>query len=123
MKVAVLGAGSWGTALGSVLAGKGFTVTLWDKDVPVFPADAKGLLKAAIRDENPVLVMESETLYSVKGDLPDDLDVMGLEQVAEPAARARAERIASPGTSIPRARMDRARRGGPRPASSSGPTT
>src|SRR3984885_4514810 len=38
---------------------------------PAFPADAKGLMKAAIRDENPVLVMESETLYSVKGDLPD----------------------------------------------------
>jgi len=39
---------------------------------PAFPADAKGLMKAAIRDDNPVLVMESETLYSVKGDVPDD---------------------------------------------------
>src|ERR1700685_3057219 len=38
---------------------------------PSFPADAKGLLKAAIRDDNPVLVMESETLYGVKGDVPD----------------------------------------------------
>jgi pyruvate dehydrogenase E1 component beta subunit len=38
---------------------------------PAFPADAKGLLKAAVRDENPVLVMESETLYGVKGDVPD----------------------------------------------------
>src|SRR5579864_6970029 len=43
---------------------------------PAFPADAKGLMKAAIRDDNPVLVMESETLYSVKGDVPDDLDVV-----------------------------------------------
>src|SRR5579864_2978226 len=34
---------------------------------PAFPADAKGLLKAAIRDDNPVLLMESETLYGVKG--------------------------------------------------------
>ena len=42
---------------------------------PAFPADAKALLKAAIRDENPVLVMESETLYSVKGDVPDDVEV------------------------------------------------
>ncbi len=42
---------------------------------PAFPADAKGLMKAAIRDDNPVLVMESETLYSVKGEIPDDLDV------------------------------------------------
>jgi len=38
---------------------------------PAYPADAKGLMKAAIRDDNPVLVMESETLYSVKGDIPD----------------------------------------------------
>jgi pyruvate dehydrogenase E1 component beta subunit len=45
---------------------------------PAFPADAKGLLKAAIRDDNPVLVMESETLYSLKGPIPDDLDVLPL---------------------------------------------
>lgn len=47
---------------------------------PAFPADAKGLLKAAIRDDNPVLVMESETLYSVKGEIPDDLDVVPIGQ-------------------------------------------
>jgi pyruvate dehydrogenase E1 component beta subunit len=45
---------------------------------PAFPADAKGLLKAAIRDDNPVLVMESETLYSIKGEVPDDQDAMPL---------------------------------------------
>ncbi len=38
---------------------------------PAFPADAKGMLKSAIRDDNPVLVMESETLYSVKGEVPE----------------------------------------------------
>ena len=38
---------------------------------PAFPRDAKGLLKAAIRDDNPVCFFESETLYSVKGDVPD----------------------------------------------------
>jgi pyruvate dehydrogenase E1 component beta subunit len=38
---------------------------------PAFPADAKGLMKAAIRDDNPVCFMESETLYSVKGEVPD----------------------------------------------------
>src|SRR5271170_4534583 len=38
---------------------------------PAFPADAKGLLKAAIRDDDPVLVMESETLYAVKGEVPE----------------------------------------------------
>jgi len=45
---------------------------------PAFPADAKGLLKAAIRDDNPVLVMESETLYSIKGDVPEDQDAIPL---------------------------------------------
>jgi pyruvate dehydrogenase E1 component beta subunit len=55
---------------------------------PAFPADAKGLMKAAIRDDNPVLVMESETLYSLKGDLPDGLDAipMGQAQVAREGA-------------------------------------
>jgi pyruvate dehydrogenase E1 component beta subunit len=38
---------------------------------PAFPADAKGLMKASIRDNNPVCFMESETLYSLKGDVPD----------------------------------------------------
>jgi pyruvate dehydrogenase E1 component beta subunit len=51
---------------------------------PAFPADAKGLLKAAVRDDNPVLVMESETLYGVKGDVPDGehLVPLGKAQVA-----------------------------------------
>lgn len=39
---------------------------------PSTPADAKGLLKAAIRDDNPVIFIESETLYNVKGEVPDD---------------------------------------------------
>src|ERR1700719_1773051 len=39
---------------------------------PAFPADAKGLIKTAVRDDNPVLVMESETLYNaVRGEVPD----------------------------------------------------
>src|SRR6202140_2220683 len=53
---------------------------------PAFPADAKGLLKAAIRDDNPVLVMESETLYGVKGDVPDGDEVtpLGKAQISRP---------------------------------------
>jgi len=41
---------------------------------PTTPADAKGLLKSAIRDDNPVVFIESETLYAVKGEVPDDPD-------------------------------------------------
>ncbi len=38
---------------------------------PSNPYDAKGLLKAAIRDNDPVLVMESEKMYGDKGEVPD----------------------------------------------------
>src|SRR2546428_4445102 len=41
---------------------------------PSTPMDAKGLLKAAIRDDNPVIFIESETLYNVKGEVPEDPD-------------------------------------------------
>jgi pyruvate/2-oxoglutarate/acetoin dehydrogenase E1 component len=39
---------------------------------PSTPMDAKGLLKSAIRDDNPVIFIESETLYAMKGEVPDD---------------------------------------------------
>lgn len=41
---------------------------------PGTPADAKGLLKAAIRDNDPVCVFEGEMLYNMKGEVPDDDD-------------------------------------------------
>src|SRR2546425_3310033 len=41
---------------------------------PSTPLDAKGLLKASIRDDNPVIFIESETLYAVKGEVPGDPD-------------------------------------------------
>ncbi len=39
---------------------------------PGTPRDAKGLLKSAIRDENPVIMFEGEMLYNTKGDVPDE---------------------------------------------------
>jgi pyruvate dehydrogenase E1 component beta subunit len=51
--------------------------------VPGTPADAKGLLKAAIRDDDPVLVMEAELLYAMKGEVPDDEDFVIPLGVAE----------------------------------------
>jgi pyruvate dehydrogenase E1 component beta subunit len=41
---------------------------------PATPADAKGLLKSAIRDQDPVAVMEGELLYNGKGEVPDPED-------------------------------------------------
>ena len=38
------------------------------------PGDAKGLLKSAIRDDNPVIFMESEQMYGLKGEVSDDED-------------------------------------------------
>jgi pyruvate dehydrogenase E1 component beta subunit len=40
--------------------------------MPATPYDAKGMLKAAVRDDDPVLVIEHELLYSVKGEVPDE---------------------------------------------------
>jgi pyruvate dehydrogenase E1 component beta subunit len=54
---------------------------------PATPADAKGLLKSAIRDDNPVLFMESETLYGIKGEVSDDPDLlvpMGKANIVRP---------------------------------------
>jgi pyruvate dehydrogenase E1 component beta subunit len=39
---------------------------------PSTPADGKALLKAAIRDDNPVVFVEHETLYGIRGEVPDD---------------------------------------------------
>jgi pyruvate dehydrogenase E1 component beta subunit len=50
---------------------------------PGTPADAKGLLKASIRDDDPVCFFEGEMLYNVKGEVPEDEDYVIPLGVAE----------------------------------------
>ncbi len=45
---------------------------------PATPADAKGLLKSAIRDDDPVLVIENLPIYKEKGEVPDDPEFLTL---------------------------------------------
>src|SRR6184192_623636 len=42
--------------------------------MPSTPADAKGLLKSAIRDDDPVIFIEQERMYGMKGEVPEDSD-------------------------------------------------
>ena len=53
---------------------------------PATPADAKGLLKSAIRDDNPVLFVEHKRLYSLKGEAGDSLVPIGKGAVARPGS-------------------------------------
>jgi len=47
---------------------------------PGTPADAKGMLKSAIRDDNPVMFIENEGTYAVKGDVPDGEHLVPLDK-------------------------------------------
>jgi pyruvate dehydrogenase E1 component beta subunit len=67
--------------------------------VPSTPADAKGLLKSAIRDENPVVFIEHESLYGMRGEVPDGEDVL------VPFGRARVAREGSDVTIVGVSRM------------------
>jgi len=48
--------------------------------MPSTPRDAKGLLKAAIRDDDPVIFIEHKLLYMTEGEVPDEDDVIPLGQ-------------------------------------------
>jgi pyruvate dehydrogenase E1 component beta subunit len=82
---------------------------------PSTPADAKGMLKTAIRDENPVIFIEHESLYGVRGEVPDgedelvrfgvarvaregsDVTIVGISRMAQTAERAAATLAADHG--------------------------
>jgi pyruvate/2-oxoglutarate/acetoin dehydrogenase E1 component len=57
--------------------------------MPSTPADAKGLLKAAVRDPGPVVVIESLAVWGLKGDVPDGDHVVPIGEAA--VARAGAD--------------------------------
>jgi len=65
---------------------------------PSTPADAKGLLKAAIRDDNPTIFLEAELLYGVKGEVPAGEHVL-------PIGKADLKREGSDATIITWSRM------------------
>jgi len=54
--------------------------------VPSTPADGKGLLKSAIRDDNPIIFVESELMYALKGEVPTGEHVvpLGVAEVKRP---------------------------------------
>lgn len=66
---------------------------------PWSAADAKGLLKAAIRDPNPVVVLENEILYGQSFDVPDDPDFI------VPIGKAKIERVGEHVTIVSYSRM------------------
>jgi pyruvate dehydrogenase E1 component beta subunit len=50
--------------------------------MPQSPADAKGLFKSAVRDDNPVVFIEDRTTYNLKGPVPDDDAVVPIGRAA-----------------------------------------
>ena len=59
--------------------------------MPSTPADAKGLLKSAIRDDDPVIFIEQERMYGMKGEVPEDEDFiipLGVAEVKREGADA-----------------------------------
>jgi pyruvate dehydrogenase E1 component beta subunit len=66
---------------------------------PATPRDAKGLLKASIRDNDPVVFLEAELLYSMKGEVPED------EDFVIPLGRAEVKREGTDVTIVAHAKM------------------
>jgi pyruvate dehydrogenase E1 component beta subunit len=85
--------------------------------MPSTPRDAKGLLKTAIRDNNPVIFIESEVMYGEKGEIPDgeftiplgvgeiilegsDVTIVSWSKILQNVAVKAANRLAEEGISV-----------------------
>ncbi len=66
---------------------------------PSQPADAKGLLKSAIRDDNPVIFLESEQMYGMKQEVPDE------DEFLIPIGKAKIKREGSDVTVVAHGKM------------------
>ena len=67
--------------------------------MPSTPADAKGLLKTAIRDDDPVVFIEQERMYGMKGEVPED------DNFAIPLGVAEVKRVGTDATIVARSLM------------------
>ena len=67
--------------------------------MPANPKDAKGLLKSAIRDDNPVVFIEGEVLYADQGEVPDGEYTipLGVAEVKRPGTRHHHHRLVEDG--------------------------
>jgi len=66
--------------------------------MPATPYDAKGLLKSAVRDDNPVIVIENKTLHALKGQIPE-------EEYLVPIGKADVKRQGTDATVVATSRM------------------
>jgi pyruvate/2-oxoglutarate/acetoin dehydrogenase E1 component len=66
--------------------------------MPATPYDVKGLLKASIRDDNPVLFIENKALYALKGEIPE-------EEYLIPIGKADVKRVGKDATVVATSRM------------------
>ncbi len=90
MRCTVLGAGSWGTALGSLLAAKGYAVTSWDKDTSVLDDIAKNH-----RNERYLPGVELPSSHHATPDVAKALEGADLVVVAVPSHAVRQVAIES----------------------------
>lgn len=82
VRTAVGGGGRFGPIHSQVPAAWHMSVPGLKIVAPATPADAKGLLKAAIRDDNPVLFMEHKMLYAMKGEVGTEAVPLSKARVA-----------------------------------------